>query len=116
VPEYHPRDGAAAREITPFGLGRGGLRRAWPARPRLAPGAANGPGSTSKNHRRLDIPAQEHERTATGGFFIWIDRATRTPLDAERRPADNCSDTIIRLEGNDDVQADRAPTRHRCAS
>ena len=41
----------------------------------------------------------EHERTASGGFFIWIDGATRTPLDAERRPGDNYSDTIIRLAG-----------------
>jgi hypothetical protein len=39
----------------------------------------------------------EHERTATVGYFIWIDRLTVNKLKAVRQPGEGHSETIIRL-------------------
>ena len=39
----------------------------------------------------------ENERTASGGYFIWLDPRTVDKLKAARQPGEHYSDTIIRL-------------------
>jgi hypothetical protein len=42
----------------------------------------------------------EHERTASGGYFIWLDRRTADKLFAERRRGEDISGVISRLFGS----------------
>jgi hypothetical protein len=39
----------------------------------------------------------EPQRTAEGGYFIWIERSWLNKLEALRRPGEGLSETIIRL-------------------
>jgi hypothetical protein len=39
----------------------------------------------------------ENERTASGGYFIWLDQRTVDKLNTARQPGEGYSETIIRL-------------------
>jgi hypothetical protein len=39
----------------------------------------------------------EPQRTAQGGFFIWVERGRLNKLEALRQPGESLSETIIRL-------------------
>ena len=41
--------------------------------------------------------AFEQERTASGGYFIWLDRRTADRLVTARRRGDDMTDVIVRL-------------------
>ncbi len=43
--------------------------------------------------------AYEPQRTAQGGYFIWIERSWLNKLEALRQPGGSLSETIIRLGG-----------------
>jgi hypothetical protein len=44
--------------------------------------------------------AREPERTASGGYFAWLDRRVADKLFAERRRGEDISDVILRLATN----------------
>jgi hypothetical protein len=41
--------------------------------------------------------AYEQQRTAQGGYFIWVERSWLNKLEALRQPGEGLSETIIRL-------------------
>jgi hypothetical protein len=41
--------------------------------------------------------AHDPQRTAQGGYFIWVERSWLTKLEALRQPGEGLSETIIRL-------------------
>jgi hypothetical protein len=41
--------------------------------------------------------AYEPQRTAQGGYFIWVERSWLNKLEALRQPSEGLSETIIRL-------------------
>jgi hypothetical protein len=45
----------------------------------------------------LDSVGYEPERTASGGYFVWLDRGVADKLFAERRRGEDISDVILRL-------------------
>ena len=45
----------------------------------------------------LGTVGYEPERTATGGYFIWVERSWLNKLEALRQPGEGLSETIIRL-------------------
>ena len=69
------------------------------------PGAADDP---HRHHRAeafeaiaatlpLGSVGYERARTASGGYFIWLDRSTVDKLMAARQPGEGYSETIVRL-------------------
>ena len=49
--------------------------------------------------------AYEPQRTAQGGYFIWIERSWLNKLEALRQPGGSLSETIIRLGRRAGVRA-----------
>jgi hypothetical protein len=45
----------------------------------------------------LNTVGYERERTATGGYFIWVECAAADKLFAEQRCGEDISDAILRL-------------------
>ena len=60
----------------------------------------------------LGSVAYEPQRTAQGGYFIWVERSWVNKLDALRQPGEGYSETIIRLVA---MEAGGRPRRRAAA-
>ena len=56
--------------------------------------------------------AYEPQRTAQGGYFIWVERSWLNKLEALRQPGEGVSEMIIRLVA---MEAGGRPGRHAAA-